>query len=235
MHAFNIKLEHLIILIARISSLRNILVHRGRRRWLLAHISDRASSRQLGSKRPKVFNTFSCFYGGWHLLFFIVSPLFPACSFSRSFFCFLGGTRTRVRAYRRKREKRRFTVSPLWCTTRRSAWKKSHKPVKKHGVSGPGEMGEMDEASRREEEDAVRAGERGSSIAKGIPLMTNHAWFSFVCPLPTSLLPFCTAALPDSSNARFFTFVSALSLLLSSLLASPFDSFASLNLSHLPI
>lgn len=43
-----------------------------------------SSGRQLGSKRPKVFNTFSCFYGGWHLLFFIVRLLFPSTSWQHA-------------------------------------------------------------------------------------------------------------------------------------------------------
>lgn len=46
---------------------------------------------QLGSKRPKVFNTFSCFYGGWHSLFFIVSS--PAASLSLRLFLSLSLSR----------------------------------------------------------------------------------------------------------------------------------------------
>ena len=52
-----------------------------------------------------------------------------------------GGDGTRVHAVQKRKRghpnERKTSVSLLWCTTRRSAWKKSHKPVKKHGVCGP--------------------------------------------------------------------------------------------------
>lgn len=94
----------------------------------------------------------------------------------------------------------------------------------------------MDGASRKEEEDAVRerAGERFQYRQRNSSYDEPRVIFF---RLPPSYLsaPFSTAALPDSSNARFFTFVSVLSLLLSSSLSSSSYSFASLNLSHLPI
>lgn len=79
-------------LIARVSSPYKVLGEHPNASWssssssssLVAHISDRAPPRQLGSKRSKVFNTFSCFYGGWHLLFFIVLPSFPLLALSPS-------------------------------------------------------------------------------------------------------------------------------------------------------
>ena len=183
-------------------------------------------------------------------IFFIVSPplsplalslspfpLSPSISFS----CFLNEMRMRNWAYRRKREKRRFTVSLLWCTTRRSAWKKSHKPVKKHEVSGPEKMGEMrrrrrGESRKERKRERERERERGSSIAKGIPLMTNHAWFSFVCLLSTSLPPASPPRLYPTvpmcvSSPSFRPFL----CFFPSSLASSSYSFASLNLSHLPI
>lgn len=71
------------VLIARVSSPRNVIVGFSR---VCSYIYPRNCARpsQLGSKRPKVFNTFSCFYGGWHSLFFIVSS--PAASLSLRLF-----------------------------------------------------------------------------------------------------------------------------------------------------
>lgn len=201
------------VLIARVSSPRNVIVGFSR---VCSYIYPRNCARpsQLGSKRPKVFNTFSCFYGGWHSLFFIVSS--PAASLSLRLFLSFSRWNAHKSPSMSEEERReeRLAVSPLWCTTWRSAWKKSHKPVKKHGIS------ELEGSRGMETRGGVGRG-RGSSIAKGIPLMTNHAWFSFVFPLPlvrsSPSLPsllynvrFTVAALPDSPNARFFTFVSAL-------------------------
>lgn len=110
-------------LIARVSSPYKVLGEHPNASWsssssssssLVAHISDRAPPRQLGSKRSKVFNTFSCFYGGWHLLFFIVLPSFPllALSPSLSHFFLAGAYGESERVGGRKKEKR-LTVSPL--------------------------------------------------------------------------------------------------------------------------
>lgn len=102
-------------LIARVSSPYKVLGKHPNASWsssssssssLVAHISDRAPPRQLGSKRSKVFNTFSCFYGGWHLLFFIVLPSFPLLALSPSLsFSFLSRRSVwRVRARWWKKE-----------------------------------------------------------------------------------------------------------------------------------
>lgn len=74
-----------------------------------------------GSKRPKVFNTFSCFYGGWHLLFFIVRLLFPSPSRAA----------TRIRPFNHAEKKERVSGRG----GRRNRWNGSKTAVREHAVT----------------------------------------------------------------------------------------------------
>ena len=115
----------------------------------------------------------------WRLAFalFYCSPhgLARYIRASEKFVKKVGRIDVRKRMRENEIERERESVSSVWCTTWRFAWKKSHKPVKKHRVSGPEESRDLQ-------------GEEGwgyASIAKRIPLMTNHTWFSSLFLLPS--------------------------------------------------